>query len=67
VKPGAIPALVVVIPVEGRAAAYASWATAEEGAALKADLGGRDVAQEVAQLLDQVVPLIRSRPPELDG
>lgn len=62
-RPG-VPALVVVIPVEGRPVAYPSWQTAEEAVALKVDLEGRDVEQEVAQLLDQVVPLIRERKSE---
>ena len=57
------PALIIEIPIEGQPmVAYPAWSTAEEAAALKFDLEGRDVGQEVAQLLDQVVPLIRKRP-----
>ena len=39
--------------------------TAEEAAALKADLEARPVEQEVAQLLEATIPQIRTRPPEI--
>jgi hypothetical protein len=60
-----IPRLIVEILVEGGPKAYVVAATAEEAAALKADLEARDVEQEVAQLLDATIPQIRSKPPEL--
>jgi hypothetical protein len=56
------PRLIVEIEVESRPKAYVVAETAEEAQALKADLEGRDVEQEVVALLEQAIPQIRSKP-----
>jgi len=55
------PSLHVEIPVEGEPRAWVESPNAESSAGLRVDLEGRDLATEVAELLDRVVPEIRSQ------
>jgi hypothetical protein len=55
------PSLHIEIPVQGEPRSWVDSLNAELSAGLRVDLEDRDLADEVADLLDRVVPEIRSQ------